>query len=213
MKTFIQLRADSKSPHNRCITALGVDFFFIFAITIYCLESKKGLSIYSQVLCWLIFLASFITPIFCPHKILDRIIGIGNALFIPFTMMSLTYEPLFYLALFTNLYYWMIMEYEAFLGANKTMRFIEFTRKKKNDRPLRWGDARRGFFIMNFIFVSFFGTGNIASVSSFDPNWVRCLVSTFSPFLMTTLIIIKLLIPILLVTCFLKAIHVVTQVI
>lgn len=61
--------------------------------------------------------------------------------------------------------------------------------------------------------MSFFGTGNIASVSSFDPNWVRCFVSTFSPFLMASLIILKLLIPVLVVMCAVRQIHSITKVI
>lgn len=63
-----------------------------------------------------------------------------------------------------------------------------------------------------YVLVSFFGTGNIASVSSFDPNWVRCFVSTFSPFLMASLIILKLLIPVLLVMCAVRQIHSITNV-
>lgn len=63
-----------------------------------------------------------------------------------------------------------------------------------------------------YVLVSFFGTGNIASVSSFDPNWVRCFVSTFSPFLMASLIILKLLIPVLVVMCAIRQIHSITRV-
>lgn len=61
---------------------------------------------------------------------------------------------------------------------------------------------------MLYLMISFFGTGNMATISSFDPNWVRCLLSTFSPFLMTALIIFKLSIPINLLSCCYRAIHV-----
>lgn len=60
--------------------------------------------------------------------------------------------------------------------------------------------------------ISLFGTGNIASISSFDPNWVRCFISTFSPFVMTVLIVMKLVMPILYLTCCLKALNVITKV-
>lgn len=63
-----------------------------------------------------------------------------------------------------------------------------------------------------YVLVSFFGTGNIASISSFDPNWVRCFVSTFAPFLMASLIILKLLTPILLVMCAVRQIQSITKV-
>lgn len=61
---------------------------------------------------------------------------------------------------------------------------------------------------MLYLMISFFGTGNMATISSFDPNWVRCLVTTFSPFLMTALILFKLSIPINLLSCCYRAIHV-----
>uniref|UniRef100_A0A7G3B3W3 GPI ethanolamine phosphate transferase 1 n=2 Tax=Lutzomyia longipalpis TaxID=7200 RepID=A0A7G3B3W3_LUTLO len=67
------------------------------------------------------------------------------------------------------------------------------------------------YIILLYIFISFFGTGNFASISSFDPNWVRCLVTTFSPFLMATLIILKLMAPILLVVCVLRTIHTISK--
>lgn len=60
---------------------------------------------------------------------------------------------------------------------------------------------------MVYILVGFFGTGNIAAISSFDPNWVRCLVTSFKPILMATVIIIKLLTPILFLICALHAIQ------
>lgn len=56
-------------------------------------------------------------------------------------------------------------------------------------------------FQMTYVLISFFGTGNLASISSFDPNCVRCFVGTFSPFLMAALIIVKLFIPVLIVMC------------
>lgn len=61
---------------------------------------------------------------------------------------------------------------------------------------------------MLYLIISFFGTGNMATISSFDPNWVRLLVTTFSPFLMTLLILFKLSIPINLLSCAFRAVHI-----
>uniref|UniRef100_A0A182M7J9 GPI ethanolamine phosphate transferase 1 n=1 Tax=Anopheles culicifacies TaxID=139723 RepID=A0A182M7J9_9DIPT len=66
--------------------------------------------------------------------------------------------------------------------------------------------------LMLFLLASFFGTGNLATVSSFDPNWVRCFVTTFSPFTMMGLIVLKLLIPVLLLVCVLKAMGIICSV-
>lgn len=54
---------------------------------------------------------------------------------------------------------------------------------------------------MLYILLCFFGTGNMASISSFDPSWTRHFVTVFSPFLMTSLILLKLSIPLILVGC------------
>lgn len=59
--------------------------------------------------------------------------------------------------------------------------------------------------------LSYFGVGNTASMSSFDPMWVRCFVTVFSPFTMTGLILIKLVIPFLLVMCAFRGIMIVTR--
>lgn len=65
---------------------------------------------------------------------------------------------------------------------------------------------------MLYVMIGMFSTGNLASFSSFDPSWVRFLVKTFSPFLMAGLIIIKLMIPIVILLCILRALHIILRV-
>lgn len=45
--------------------------------------------------------------------------------------------------------------------------------------------------------MAFFGKGNVASLNSFNPSFVRCFVQIFSPFLMTSLLLLKILLPFL----------------
>ncbi|XP_055859262.1 GPI ethanolamine phosphate transferase 1 [Episyrphus balteatus] len=52
--------------------------------------------------------------------------------------------------------------------------------------------------ILLYTLFTFFGTGNTASVSSFDPNVMRCFITTFSPFIIMGLVILKLFLPMLL---------------
>lgn len=59
-------------------------------------------------------------------------------------------------------------------------------------------------FQLFFVTLSFFGTGNIASVNSFDPSSTRCFVSVFSPWIMMLVLIEKILGPFLLVSCFFR---------
>ncbi|KAH8331795.1 hypothetical protein KR074_012188 [Drosophila pseudoananassae] len=55
---------------------------------------------------------------------------------------------------------------------------------------------RLAFSLLLYTFFSFFGTGNIASVSSFDPNIARCFLSHFAPFVIMGLVLLKLLLPV-----------------
>lgn len=54
---------------------------------------------------------------------------------------------------------------------------------------------------MLYTLLCFFGTGNMASISSFDPSWTRHYVTVFSPFIMFSLILFKISIPLILVGC------------
>lgn len=73
------------------------------------------------------------------------------------------------------------------------------------------GDVRRSFFFVFFIVTAFFGTGNIASINSFDPASVYCFLTVFSPFVMGGLLLWKIAIPFVLVSCAFEAVQVTTQ--
>ena len=61
-------------------------------------------------------------------------------------------------------------------------------------------DIRVGLMFLLFVHMAFFGTGNIASMSSFQLPSTYRFVTVFSPFLMGGLLVFKLLVPYTLVT-------------
>ncbi|XP_017049740.1 GPI ethanolamine phosphate transferase 1 [Drosophila ficusphila] len=58
---------------------------------------------------------------------------------------------------------------------------------------------RLAFTLLLYTFFSLFGSGNIASISSFDPNIARCYLSHFAPFVIMGLVLLKLLVPVVLI--------------
>ncbi|KAG7200113.1 hypothetical protein KM043_000557 [Ampulex compressa] len=72
---------------------------------------------------------------------------------------------------------------------------------QRNEGPLSTKELSRAAIFMLYTLLCFFGTGNMASISSFDPSWTRHFITIFSPFVMTSLILLKLSIPLLLIGC------------
>ncbi|KAM1130274.1 hypothetical protein ACFX13_045775 [Malus domestica] len=73
-------------------------------------------------------------------------------------------------------------------------------------RYLQLSDVRIPLIFMVLFNVAFFGTGNFASIASFEISSVYRFITVFSPFLMAALLIFKLFIPFLLVICVFSAI-------
>ena len=62
-------------------------------------------------------------------------------------------------------------------------------------RALSIRDARTALFFLMFINIAFFGTGNVTSLASFNLKSVFRLITVFSPFIMTVILVFKILIP------------------
>lgn len=60
---------------------------------------------------------------------------------------------------------------------------------------------------MIFCYVAFFGTGNIASISSFEISSTYRFTTIFNPFLMASLLIWKIIIPFISVACTFRVIN------
>ncbi|KAL1380784.1 hypothetical protein pipiens_013932 [Culex pipiens pipiens] len=94
----------------------------------------------------------------------------------------------------------------------KEVSKLSFINNICSNKAVDFEDFRRSLIFVIYMLMAFFGTGNMATVSSFDPNWVRFFISTFSPFTMMILVVLKMLIPIFILVCTLKSLQIITQV-
>ncbi|XP_065078115.1 GPI ethanolamine phosphate transferase 1, partial [Ochlerotatus camptorhynchus] len=180
-------------------------------VSIHIIETGMVLSWLNQAMSWAFIAASLIVPLLTTVSITSRLTAIIVNLSGPFLMLSLSYEPLFLMVFSISLFIWLQSENEIFNQKEQISKLF-FSSRLKTFKPVDFDDFRRSITFVLYMLVSFFGTGNIATVSSFDPNWVRLLVSTFSPFLMTGLIVFKLLVPILISVCVLRSLQIIIKV-
>lgn len=198
------------------ITSMGL--LFLLCATVWnvhyissSIEEKSGLPTFNQVVSWLLLSESMWQPMLSSHNVVPRIVTIMLGLSIPFLHLSASHEGLFLLALSVNMICWIYLENAVSKTHEQLLHrtFLEISVGRENSAAVTSSDFRRAFLFLFYIVLSFFGTGNIASLNSFDPTWVRCFITMFSPFLMTALILWKTIIPFLIVTCTFRGINVV----
>lgn len=182
------------------------------------LQRKEGLPLWSQISGWLLLCEWFLLR----PRIADRMLipsvysstfafrTLGKAQdptfrlmvlmgsFAPiFIILSISYEALFYCAFIVNLYLWLVLESTVPRKERKIRETPTDPYLEGEDVPVDGRHLRIALYALFFIHVGFFGTGNVASISSFYLEPVYRLVPVFNPFLMTILLLYKILIPFL----------------
>lgn len=194
------------------------------------LQLKRGLPLINQFGSWTILLSSFLLPLSYSSNLAIRLSSIVIAFSSVYLLMSTAYEGLFLLVLSLLMGAWMLCEHKI---SGKTLNTLIETPLSSGNfttthqpawkvlteglstplvRKLTLEDLRCAYLFVFFIIVAFFGTGNIASINSFDPASVYCFLTVFSPFVMGSLLLCKVLIPFVIVTCAFDAIHVVLSI-
>ncbi|XP_047495718.1 GPI ethanolamine phosphate transferase 1-like [Penaeus chinensis] len=183
---------------------------YLVHTTAYSIKQKEGLPPLNQLAAWCVLALAFLLPLLGSRNVMGRLLSVTASLLCPFLLLSIRHEGFFYIALTIAMFLWLILEFYL-AGENVQIAMLKFATWGKEgceggERVLEWSDVRRAYFFLFFIILAFFGTGNLASINSFDPSFVYCFVTVFSPFVMGGLLLFKIIIPFLLVTCFFHAI-------
>ncbi|THH07373.1 hypothetical protein EW145_g3421 [Phellinidium pouzarii] len=174
------------------------------------LVAKEGLPFLNQAFGWLILVLSALLPILFPFRALPRSskqLTLFLAFAPCFVILAICAEGLFYLAYCATLIVW--VEVEATVRRVSVDKFEDGSPLAERERSVeevtetdidavkqeqeyspRLDDVRIALFFLFFVQVAFFGTGK-----SFYLEPVYRLVPVFSPFIMATLLIFKIIAP------------------
>ncbi|KAJ3411822.1 Glycosyl phosphatidyl inositol anchor synthesis [Chytridiales sp. JEL 0842] len=178
------------------------------------LKAKEGLPLLNQIISWFLLSTCVVIPamdiVKGGHHFLRRLIVIYLAFAPVFVLLSISYEALFYFCFSQMLLAWLLMEKQVYSDvkgiveqSNDYKDVIESKANKSQFRSLTSTDLRIASTFLFFINVAFFGTGNIASVSSFSLDSVYRFTTVFNPFLMAALLIFKMWVPFFLLSAIL----------
>ncbi|XP_042499079.1 GPI ethanolamine phosphate transferase 1 [Macadamia integrifolia] len=165
-----------------------------------------------QLINWSIAGFSLVLPLFSSTGLVDRLTSIFLGFAPSFLLLSIGYEAVFYAALGLVLMAWILFECAVLYLSKEKLHSTSLQSAEDksflnhDERCLMLSDLRIPLIFMVLFNVAFFGTGNFASIASFEISSVYRFITVFSPFLMAALLIFKLFIPFMLVICTFSAI-------
>uniref|UniRef100_A0A915PUG4 GPI ethanolamine phosphate transferase 1 n=1 Tax=Setaria digitata TaxID=48799 RepID=A0A915PUG4_9BILA len=186
----------------RCYSALHF-FAAVIVILVDVFRDYKLLLMFLRSICWLSIPVTAVLPLVSSQSVIIRLICWFSSLMLPYALLSLSYESSFMLLLFILLSTYLRLEFghmsdDEFLAMSLPERDFEarhLTVTGINETV--FNDWLQGLILVILIEAAFFGTGNIASLNSFNPSFLRCFISVFSPFTMSAILIFKISLPIL----------------
>lgn len=191
------------------ISVVSICCSFVVLLTSVSVDAKCGSPLIARIFSWICLISSPILPLLADKTIKNRSLTLILAFFCPFCLMSVSYEPYFLISFSILLYLWLDIEQKNEVGSDRLKEDnVEFgSDTALITRNIQFDDVRRAYFFVFFILLAFFGTGNIASLNSFNPSFIYCFVTVFSPFLMMVLLMVKIVIPFLFVCTALYALE------
>ncbi|KAK1310423.1 hypothetical protein QJS10_CPA08g01633 [Acorus calamus] len=189
---------------------VGLSAMMVWLSTSHRALNKELLTLH-QFINWFLAGLSMVLPLYSQTSLLSRLSSVFLGFSPPFLLLSIGYEALFYCALGLVLLGWIMIECLV-LYLNKEKEFPTIISDEDeflvnhDERYLQLSDLRVPLIFMVLFNVAFFGTGNFASIASFEISSVYRFITVFSPYLMSALLIFKLFIPFMLVICVFSAI-------
>ncbi|XP_063306628.1 GPI ethanolamine phosphate transferase 1 [Pelobates fuscus] len=182
------------------------------------LAIKQGVPLINHIVSWATLASALAVPLLSTTFLFQRLLCIFISFVSTYLLLSTGYEALFPVILSCLMFVWIFMEQETLvkngLSGRRKLNSIDFSCSTdiSQVRQLNLDDIRRSFFLVFFIITAFFGTGNIASINSFDPASVYCFLTIFNPFVMGGLMMWKVLIPFILVMCAFETVQISAQI-
>lgn len=180
----------------------GLAAFIMFLVN-YSGIGTEGTPLIVRLICWLSIPAAFIIPTLTPRSAAGRILAWFSSLYVPYSLLSLSYESLFLEVFFVLLFVYIRTQFSHISDEEFWELQLRAKRNEYEERGMASSSSfslsewLRVLMLLSLIEVAFFGTGNLASLNSFNPSFLRCFVTVFSPFTMTALLIFKIAIPFL----------------
>ncbi|XP_068603951.1 GPI ethanolamine phosphate transferase 1-like [Brachionichthys hirsutus] len=190
---------------------------FIPSITHCSLRQHQGLPLLNQIISWATLASSLLVPLLSSTRLFLRLLSIFLSFISTYLLLSTGSEALFPPVLSWVMFVWINIEQEALIAqgvsGRQELSTMDFSANIDigQIRQLKLDDIRRSYFFVFFLITAFFGTGNIASINSFDPTSVYCFITVYNPFIMGALLMWKVFIPFIIVMCTFETIQVATQ--
>lgn len=172
---------------------------FIRLHTAQCINAKIGLPLVNQIFSWILAPSLPFIALFTDRTSISRLVSIGTSFLAVYLLMSVSHEGIFVYVLCLTMIVWIKVEQELADRSESRPHYVipgnrEFVHLSTNH-------VRIAFTFLFFILLAFFGTGNIASLNSFDPAAVNCFITVYRPFFMASVLFLKILIPLVIVCC------------
>ncbi|CAH8509933.1 unnamed protein product [Schistosoma rodhaini] len=170
------------------------------------------LKIIIHIFSWsVIILLPLSVIVLVPTRLGPRMIGWTIVYLVPLLLMSTYYEVSFFAVFAVVTYLWFYIETKTLtLTLKDNIRVWDLgtsiddsihsaiqNQYPYSENPLNLKRFRQSLFFIFLLIIGFFGTGNIASINSFDPRSTFCFTTILNPALMAILLLIKVMCPML----------------